>query len=56
MGKNVSKLTEREGRRTLKRMKMVVPVDIPVQVFGRDANLQEEGQMGRTGATTDRLS
>lgn len=42
MGKKVSKLTESEGRRTLKRMKTVGPVDIPVQVFGRGANLQEE--------------
>lgn len=37
MGKKVSKLTESEGRRTLKKMKTVGPVDISVQVFGRGA-------------------
>lgn len=42
MGKKVSKLSESEWRGTLKRMKTVGPVDIPVQVFGRGANLQEE--------------
>lgn len=41
VGKKVSKLTESEGR-TLKRMKTVSPVVIPVQVFGRGAHLWVE--------------